>query len=753
MKRTLLFFTLLFCCMSLTAQVISHQYNYRINPEQDAHYSLSNPGRGNRSALKFNISRIPQGAKIKVAQLNVHVLYSQINWDGDVIFYNLNNQNWEETQPADSLELSFRSDSTHQDSLFGMMQLGWHSSIDLSQIVLRDYTQKNDYCSIFMVDPDDQNATFTPNTPLFDHDTLVCGEDMNDGQMVFWSSESADTLLRPYLGIRYCFDTDTAFKLSACDSITLNGETFYSSGVYKQVIPNSTGCDSTINIELTILNSSTSTENLSACDSIEVNGLKYFRSGSYQQVLLNHVGCDSILTLHLQIHPSYLSQIILSDCDSVSLNGVSYKTSGIYTQTFSSIYGCDSILEITVVINPNTFGSITRKGCDRLVINGDVFSQSGTYTQILTNANGCDSILTLILTINFSNSEELVIEDCDSIIVNGVVFYRSGNYRQSFTNKDGCDSSLLLKLTIHKSTKDTFTYTACNGLVINGQSYDTSGIYVLNYKSIFNCDSVIILNISINQSTTGSLSLMECDSALINQQKYDSSGVYTQILSNANGCDSLLIISLTIAASNSENLQIDGCDSIVVNGSSYYRSGNYIQNLVNTAGCDSILNIEALIISIDTAIIVNGNTLTSADTTAQYQWVDCDLNFAALPGDTNFTFTATQSGNYALVLFKKSCTDTSACYPLTVVSTKDEDSEHGVIVFPNPSNGELKVIQEKGQAFETLRVMNLSGNCISTHKLNASKWNTFDFSDLAPGMYILELKSNELKRQLKWMKH
>lgn len=753
MKRTLLLLPIILCCMTLTAQVISHQYNYRVTPEQDAHYFLTNPGRGNRSALKFDISRIPQDAKIKVAQLNVHVLYSEINWDGDVIFYNLNHQTWEETHPADTLELAFRSDSTHQDSLFGMMQLGWHSSIDLSQIVLRDHSQKNQYCTIFMVDPDDQNAVFTPSTPLFDHDTLACGEDMADGQMVFWSSESPDTSFRPFLGIRYCFDTDTAFSLSACDSVTLNGETFYTTGLYTQVIPNSTGCDSTLVIDLTILHSSTSLVSLSGCDSIVVNGFSYFRSGTYKQVLVNHVGCDSVITLELIIHSSYLSQLVLKSCDSIVVNGITYKSSGVYTQDFKSIHGCDSILEITVILNPVSFGNITRTGCDRLTINGEVFDQTGVYTQTLKNANGCDSILTLNLTIHYSNSEVLEIEDCDSIVVNGVIFTRSGNYRQSFTNKDGCDSSLMLKLTIHKSTTDTLNYTACNGVVINGQTYDSSGTYIQTFKSVFNCDSTIVLNIVIHQSTTGALVLNECDSAVVNNQRFDSSGTYTQLLSNSNGCDSLLIISLTIAKSSSENLDIDGCDSVVVNGTSYFRSGNYIQQLTNAAGCDSVLNIVANVVSIDTAIFVTGNTLTSADSSAIYQWVDCDQNYAALPGDTNITFTATQSGNYALILFKNGCTDTSSCYAVTVVGTNNEIAESGVVIYPNPSTGELYIFQENEHEFESVYCISASGQWMSMHELNYPNLNKLDLTDLPPGLYILHFRSDEKHLQIKLMKH
>ncbi|MBK8954420.1 MAG: T9SS type A sorting domain-containing protein [Saprospiraceae bacterium] len=753
MKRTLLLLLFIIGLSTTYSQVISHQFNYRVSPDQDAHYPLFNPGRGNRVALKFDISRIPQGAEIKAAQLNVHVLYSEVNWDGDVIFYNLNNQSWDETQPADSLELSFRSDSTHQDSLFGMMQLGWHNSIDLSQIVLRDYTQKNQYCTIFMVDPDDQDSLFTAGTPLFDHDTLVCGEEMADGKMVFWSSESPDTSFRPYLAIRYCFHTDTQFSLSACDSISLNGETFYTSGQYQQVIPNSSGCDSTLTIDLTINHSSSSDLKLSGCDSIEVNGFKYFRSGNYKQIFVNHVGCDSVLNLQLTVHPSYLSQLLLSDCDSVIVNGVSYTTSGIYSQDFKSIYGCDSILEIKVVINPTTFGTITRTACDSIFINGELFDQSGIFTQVLKNSNNCDSILTINLTINHSNSELLEIEDCDSIVVNGVSFFRSGNYRQTLKNKDGCDSSLLLKLTIHKSAIDSFEYTACNGLVLNGVTYDSSGYYTQHLQTIHGCDSTLLLYITINQSTSNAISLTECDSAIINNQKYDSSGVYTQLLTNAAGCDSLLFINLTVHYSNSEVIEISDCDSVVVNGTAYYQSGIYTQSLSNTDGCDSLLIIDAMVFIADTSILVNGNKLISLDSSSLYQWVDCDNNFAPIPGDTNIIFTATKSGNYAVVLFQGGCADTSACYPVMVVATDDQNKSEMIKVYPNPTQDILILKLEKSQPNLMVRCMSISGQLQFAFQLNSEVNQKLDVSMLQPGIYILEISNHQMQNRIRFFKN
>ncbi|MFM7661097.1 MAG: T9SS type A sorting domain-containing protein, partial [Bacteroidota bacterium] len=46
--------------------------------------------------------------------------------------------------------------------------------------------------------------------------------------------------------------TTSTLTVTTCDSYTLNGQTFTSSGIYSQIIPNAAGCDSTITLDLTL---------------------------------------------------------------------------------------------------------------------------------------------------------------------------------------------------------------------------------------------------------------------------------------------------------------------------------------------------------------------------------------------------------------------------------------------------------------------------------------------------------------------
>jgi hypothetical protein len=89
----------------------------------------------------------------------------------------------------------------------------------------------------------------------------------------------------------------------ACDSFTFAGTTYTESGTYTGVLPNATGCDSIITLNLTVHQSSGSTLTETACNSYSLNGQTYTSSGSYIVTTLpNAAGCDSVVLLELTIH-------------------------------------------------------------------------------------------------------------------------------------------------------------------------------------------------------------------------------------------------------------------------------------------------------------------------------------------------------------------------------------------------------------------------------------------------------------------
>ncbi|MEM1407139.1 MAG: hypothetical protein AAGG59_10220, partial [Bacteroidota bacterium] len=65
---------------------------------------------------------------------------------------------------------------------------------------------------------------------------------------------------------------------------------------------------------------------------------------------------------------------------------------------------------------------------------------------------------------------------------------------------------------------------------------------------------------------------------------------------------------------------------------------------------------------IDNTVSLNARTLSSNDDNADsYQWIDCNNGNAPIDGATDRTFTAEVNGDYAVLVTKGQCSETSAC--------------------------------------------------------------------------------------------
>jgi hypothetical protein len=139
----------------------------------------------------------------------------------------------------------------------------------------------------------------------------------------------------------------------------------------------------------------------SNCDFYTWNGITYTQSGIYQYQGTSAQGCDSIVNLDLTIFKSFYNTETVVSCGSYTwpVNNQTYTQSGIYNfQTFTSS-GCDSTITLNLTIGNNNPGYETIEACNSYTWNGNVYTNSGIYNTILQGANGCDSIATLDLTI------------------------------------------------------------------------------------------------------------------------------------------------------------------------------------------------------------------------------------------------------------------------------------------------------------------------------------------------------------------
>ena len=147
--------------------------------------------------------------------------------------------------------------------------------------------------------------------------------------------------------------------ITSCDSYTwIDGNTYTSGNNSATVIlSNATGCDSTVTLDLTITNSNTGTDVQTACDSYSwIDGTTYTSSNnSATFVLTNTSGCDSTVTLDLSINPSYTvssDSTILENELPFTWNGLVFTSSGSQTAILSTINNCDSIVIMNLTVDP-----------------------------------------------------------------------------------------------------------------------------------------------------------------------------------------------------------------------------------------------------------------------------------------------------------------------------------------------------------------------------------------------------------------
>ena len=376
-----------------------------------------------------------------------------------------------------------------------------------------------------------------------------------------------------------CTNTGTDI-VTACDNYTwidgINYTASNNSATY--VLINAAGCDSTVTLDLTIVNSNTGTDVITACDSYTwIDGIAYTASNnSATHILTNAAGCDSTVTLDLTITNSSAGTDVITACDSYTwIDGIAYTASNnSATHILTNAAGCDSTVTLDLTITNSNIGTDVITACDNYTwIDGVTYTVSNnSATHVLTNAAGCDSTVTLDLTIANPNTGTDVITACDSYTwIDGIAYTASNNTAtQILTNAAGCDSTVTLDLTITNSNTGTDVITACDSYTwIDGIEYtasNNSATHILTNAA--GCDSIVTLDLTINTVDNGITQLdditLQSDASSAQYQWVDCSNNYQPIngetdqvfIAYANGDYALIV---------TENNCADTSDCVTIN--------------------------------------------------------------------------------------------------------------------------------------------------------------------------------------------
>lgn len=450
---------------------------------------------------------------------------------------------------------------------------------------------------------------------------------------------------------------DLTQTLCETDSIVVNGT------VYNQNNPRGTetirgaatnACDSIVNINLQFISSVSFDLNQTICatDSVVVNGTVYNQSnpsGTETLIGASSTGCDSIVNINISIFPAAILNLDSTLCegDSVVVNGKVYNQAnpnGTELIPGGSINGCDSTINIQL-----TYRTIARTTIDTtlctggmLIVNGttyDVNNLSGTETIPGGAANGCDSVIQVqvrfFTPVVFDLNQTIC--ESDSIIVNGRVYNQNnpnGTETLIGASTNGCDSTVNINLQFFPPVIVNLDTTLCEGetLTVNGTIYNennSTGTEIFSNATTNGCDSTVNVKVTFVPPATFDLNQTICenDSLVVNGTVYNQNnptGTETFAHASANGCDSIVNINLSFFPTAVFDLNQTLCegDSLVVNGTVYNQNNpSGTETLIDASvnGCDSTVHInltflQAVRINLDTllcpgeSLLVNGKT-------------------------------------------------------------------------------------------------------------------------------------------------
>jgi gliding motility-associated-like protein len=136
-----------------------------------------------------------------------------------------------------------------------------------------------------------------------------------------------------------------------------NGLSITSAGSQSVTLTNAAGCDSIVTLNLAVSQNVIGTDVQSACESYTwIDGNTYTSSTNtpvYTIVGGNVNGCDSLVNLNLTINQSSASSLAINSCGPFfAPNGQTYTESGSFSYIIPNTNGCDSTITVNLTISP-----------------------------------------------------------------------------------------------------------------------------------------------------------------------------------------------------------------------------------------------------------------------------------------------------------------------------------------------------------------------------------------------------------------
>jgi hypothetical protein len=211
---------------------------------------------------------------------------------------------------------------------------------------------------------------------------------------------SFDVTVESYNGVE-------AANMCQGSTLPFGSQTVTGAGVYTEtwIGGGLGGCDSTVTLTVSELPVYAEVAAEAICDGETfVFGVQSLTgAGVYTELFQSVSGCDSTVNLTLTVNEAYDIAMDVSICpgESYYFGGTTYTASGVFTDVFTYPTGCDSLVTLTLSINPdyNEVASAVICANDSYLFGTQTLTAAGQYTEVFQSVMGCDSTVVLNLTI------------------------------------------------------------------------------------------------------------------------------------------------------------------------------------------------------------------------------------------------------------------------------------------------------------------------------------------------------------------
>lgn len=169
------------------------------------------------------------------------------------------------------------------------------------------------------------------------------------------TTKGCDSIINLHLLVNPNKTTNLQASICQGHTYSLNGFNADTAGTHTLNLQTYKGCDSTVNLSLIVNPTYTIDIQGEVCEGrfYYQNGFFVHMPGTYTRVLQTKKGCDSIVNLHLTVNPTFSDTIFAQICQGevYTENGFNANTTGLYTQNLQTIKGCDSIIYLSLIVN------------------------------------------------------------------------------------------------------------------------------------------------------------------------------------------------------------------------------------------------------------------------------------------------------------------------------------------------------------------------------------------------------------------